>query len=254
MDINKSFANRDVSNLIICDYNTGAPFINLDYANVTTTDLTGEVVYAYGGQGHPKKISFSGDRGGTMTIETQIQETKLYKLITGSSITTDAVYIQSAEKVVASGANEFYLERNAEVANASYPFVVKKDNVVLQGTVSKSSADGKYKYTWTPGTDAIAKGDNLVVFFSFQQSAGAEKIAVKSDTFPSAVKIYADTWDKSEDDSIIDQKMVVYKATAQPNFSLSNQNTGDPVSLTMTFDIMEDGNHDILDLIFKNRG
>lgn len=248
----KDFANRDVSNLLICDYATGAPFINLDYANVTTTELTGEVVYAYGGWGHPRKIAFSGDRGGTMTIETQIQETKLYKLITGADVVSGSNDIQLAERTFVSldeSTNKvFYLDKQPKTGT----IVVHKNGVAVEATftIAGSATDaGKWKVTVV--STALSDGDEIVAFYT-NTAATSERIAVKADTFPKAVIIYADTWDKSPDDSIISQKMIVYKAVAQPNFSLSNQNTGDPVSLTMTFDLMEDANHDILDLIFED--
>ena len=59
---NTNMANREVCDLIFVDYATKKPFLNLDFANVTTTELTGESVFAYGGKGHPKRMSFSGER------------------------------------------------------------------------------------------------------------------------------------------------------------------------------------------------
>ena len=59
---NTNMANREVADLIFVDYATKKPFLNLDFANVTTTELTGENVYAHGGKGHPKKVSFSGEK------------------------------------------------------------------------------------------------------------------------------------------------------------------------------------------------
>ena len=50
---NPNMANREVCDLIFVDYATKKPFLNLDFANVTTTELTGESVFAYGGKGHP---------------------------------------------------------------------------------------------------------------------------------------------------------------------------------------------------------
>ena len=70
MSNNQNMTNREVCDLIFVDYATKKPFLNLDFANVTTTELTGESVFAYGGKGHPKKVQFSGERGGTITIET----------------------------------------------------------------------------------------------------------------------------------------------------------------------------------------
>lgn len=90
---NKNMANREVCDLIFVDYSTKKPFLNLDFANVTTTELTGENTYAYGGKGHPKRVSFSGEKGGTLTIETQIQTVKLWQLVTGGEVSKTAKFM-----------------------------------------------------------------------------------------------------------------------------------------------------------------
>lgn len=38
---NKNMSNREVCDLIFVDYATKKPFLNLDFANVTTTELDG---------------------------------------------------------------------------------------------------------------------------------------------------------------------------------------------------------------------
>ena len=104
---NTNMANREVCDLIFVDYATKKPFLNLDFANVTTTELTGESVFAYGGKGHPKRMSFSGERGGTITIETQIQTVKLWQLITGGEVTKSAKFVTRAEAVTDDTATDF---------------------------------------------------------------------------------------------------------------------------------------------------
>ena len=56
------FANRDVCNLIMVDFATNKPILNFPYANTTTTSVTGESVFAYGGQGHPRRVTFYAKR------------------------------------------------------------------------------------------------------------------------------------------------------------------------------------------------
>ena len=97
---NPNMANREVCDLLFVDYATKKPFLNLDFANVSTTELTGESVFAHGGKGHPKRVQFSGERGGTITIETQIQTVKLWQLITGGEISKSAKFVTRMETSV----------------------------------------------------------------------------------------------------------------------------------------------------------
>ena len=96
-----TFANREVCDLIFEDYATKTPFLNMDYANVSTTEITGESVFAYGGKGHPKRVAFSGERGGTLTIETQMQSFKLYQLLTGGDMSKSAKFMVREELTAA---------------------------------------------------------------------------------------------------------------------------------------------------------
>ena len=92
MMTNTNMASREVCDLIFVDYATKKPFLNLDFANVSTTELTGESVFAYGGKGHPKRVQFAGEKGCTLTIETQIQTVKLWQMITGGELHKDSTY------------------------------------------------------------------------------------------------------------------------------------------------------------------
>ena len=94
MNNNTTFANREVCDLIFCEYNTQKPFLHMDYANTTTTEITGEAVYAYGGKGHPKRVTFHGEKGGTIAFETQMKTVKLYSLIPGSGIATTSKFLK----------------------------------------------------------------------------------------------------------------------------------------------------------------
>ncbi len=89
----KNMANREVCDLIFVDYENKVPFLNLDFANVSTTELTGESTFAYGGKGYPKRVRFAGEKSGTLTIETQIQTVKLWQLITGGEKKTSAEFV-----------------------------------------------------------------------------------------------------------------------------------------------------------------
>jgi len=104
MSLNPNMANREVANLVFLDFKTKAPYLNLNFANVTTTGLTATRVMATGGQGAPDRVGFDGARKGTIKIETQITPMKLYAMLAGVDITTTAKYIAREELVSATKA------------------------------------------------------------------------------------------------------------------------------------------------------
>ena len=239
---NKNMANREVCDLIFVDYSTKKPFLNLDFANVTTTELTGENVYAYGGKGHPKKVSFSGEKGGTLTIETQIQTVKLWQLITGGEVSKTAKFIVRKELTTDSTGAKITL---TDTPVAGSVVVYKADDDC--GTELANTVDAKNVTL----TSTLSKETDVIVYYMKELTEKVEKISVKSTSFPKNFVVYGDTIMKTEDDEVLPYRFIAYKVAPQSNMSLSYSNNGDPASITITCDLMADKDDNILDLILE---
>ena len=234
---NPNMANREVCDLIFVDYSTKKPFLNLDFANVSTTELTGESVFAYGGKGHPKRVQFSGERGGTLTVETQIQTVKLWQLITGGEISKSAKFVAREELVVADG----------KVTLGATP---------IAGTVVAYKAEddcGVEIECTVVGTDVtltdVEADTKVIVYYMKEVTEGVQRINIKATSFPKNFIVYGDTIMKTEDDEVLPYKLVAYKCAPQSNMSLGFSNTGDPANIVLTCDLLADGDDNILDLI-----
>ena len=237
---NKNMSIREVCDLIFVDYATKKPFLNLDFANVTTTELTGESVFACGGKGHPKRVQFSGERGGTITIETQIQTVKLWQLITGGEISKSAKFVTRVETVVGADGTTVTLA-DAPVAGTT---VVYADGDDCGTELSCTVADKVITLD-----NALTEGDKVIVYYMKEVTDGVQKISIKSTSFPKNFTVYGDTVMKTEDDEVLPYRLVAAKCAPQSNMSLSFSNNGDPGSLTITCDLMADQDDNILDLI-----
>ncbi len=235
------FANREVCDLIFEDYATKTPFLNMDYANVSTTEITGETVFAYGGKGHPKRVAFSGERGGTLTIETQMQSFKLYQLLTGGDMSKTAKFMAREELTVAEGGTVTLAE--APSAGASVNVFDANDDC---GTAKDATVSEK---TVTI-TEATA-GDKVIVYYVKDITEKVQKISVKGSSFPKAFTVYGDTVMKTDDDELLPYKFIAYKATPQSNMSIGMSNSGDPATITITCDLMVNEDNDMLDLILE---
>ena len=237
---NPNMANREVCDLIFVDYSTKKPFLNLDFANVSTTELTGESVFAYGGKGHPKRVQFSGERGGTITIETQIQTVKLWQLITGGEVTKSAKFVTRIEAVVDDEGTGISLN---DIPVAGSVVVYKADDdcgTELACTVADKAITL---------TTALTASDKVVVYYMKEVSEGVQRINIKSTSFPKNFIVYGDTVMKTEDDEVLPYKLTAYKVAPQSNMSLSFSNNGDPGSITITCDLMSDSDDNMLDLV-----
>ena len=118
MAFNPNMANREVMNVVLLDYKSKVPFLNVDFANVSTTNFTANRVYARGGWGAPNRVGFDGERTGTLQIDTQIMPAKLFALLSGKDIEKSAKILKREELTAAEGGltlSEDPLEGTAQV-------------------------------------------------------------------------------------------------------------------------------------------
>lgn len=236
----KSFANREVADLMFVEYATKKPFMNFDLANTTGYDLEGDTVFAYGGQGHPKRVSFSGNRSGTFRVETQMQTMKLYQMITGADVTTEVNFLQ--REVVKATEEGKVTVTKAPIDGSVNVYAVNDDcGATLEG-VSVS------------GSEVSATGinsDSEYIVYYLTKLSNVQRLNISTRSFPKAFTIYGETYEKTEDDEIVPYKMIAYKAVPQSQFSVDFSNDGDPASLSITFDLLTDSDDNVLDLILE---
>lgn len=238
----KQMANREVCDMVFVDYKTKEPFLFCDYANTSSQELTGENVFAYGGKGHPKKITFSGERAGTLTIETQIQTPKLWELMTGGKSSKTAEIMKRVKVKVG---------KSNKVSITDTKVTLTKENVwVYDG--ADSNMETKLGVTTVSGQDITlkdskAEGTEVVVFYLATRN-DVYNISIRSTDFPKAFTVYGDTYMKTTDEDVLPYLFKAYKVVPQANMSLSFASSGDPGTVTLTCDMMVDDDGNMLDL------
>lgn len=240
MGLNSKMANREVQKLIFKDYTSKKPFLNLDFANTSTTELTGETMFAYGGQGHPKRVSFAGEKGGTLTIETQMQSVKLWELITGGDVSKSAKYTKRVVLPVTEGKVTL---PEAPAEGFAPNFYAEDDDCGKEISASMTGASA----TLTDA-DGIT---SVVAYYVKEVTDKVERINIKSTSFPKAFIVEGETYMKTEDDDILPARMIAYKCVPQSTMSLAFANNGDPGAVTITCDLLADKDNNILDLIVE---
>lgn len=238
MTNNVNMTNREVCDLIFVDYTTKKPFMNLDFANVSTTELTGESVFAYGGKGHPKRVRFAGERGGTLTIETQLQTVKLWQMVTGGDFSTSAKFVTRVEETAKQGVITL---KDSPAADSVVVYAADDDC----GTPLACTVSGNSVTLGDTSKDSLA----VIVYYMKTVSSGTQRISIKSTSFPKNFTVYGSTVMNTEDGDVLPYKLIAYKAAPQANLSLSFSNSGDPGSVTITCDLMADNDDNMLDLV-----
>ena len=97
--------------------------------------------------------------------------------------------------------------------------------------------------------ESIEQDQTYIVYYMKEYTTGVTRISITDTTIPKAVIIYGDTVSRTEDDQIVSQRLIAYKATPQQNVSWSYSNSGDPTSLSITFDLLVNSDGQMLDLL-----
>lgn len=241
-ELNK--ANRQVCDVDIRILKTKAPFLKFDTANTTTAGLSGDSVYAMA-KGS-RRIGFSNPLEGTMTIEAQVYPFKFFALLSDGEIETTAAYADSTV-VKATKAGELDITITGGTITVGTVFVYPKgsfgdEDKAIKGTFATN------KFTATT-TEDIAADTEYEVGYIVTRESGVKKISFNNKKLPKDYYITQKTVDKDEEGVLTPFIMTAYKATIQRNFELSFSSEGDPASVTLTFDLMEDKDGNVFDMI-----
>ena len=235
-ELNK--ANRQVCDVDIRVLKTMAPFLFFDTANTTTAGLSGDAVYAK--KKGTRAITFHNPIEGTMTIEAQVYPFKLFALFSDGTIDTTAI-IAKKETITCGTAGQLTITG----AKAGTVFVFPEGefgNGAIAGTYSTPT------FTATNTAD-IAVGSKYEVGYMITKTSGIHKVSFNNKKIPKDYFIQMSTLDKDESDVLTPFLMTAYKASIQRSFDISFSSEGDPASITCTFNLMEDKDGNVMDII-----
>lgn len=230
------YASRAILNPTFISYATGKPFMHMDYATTSTQENSADVVYATGGDGAPRRVSFFGNKQTTLTFETQIFSMKHLAMFAGREIEKGVRNIFKREVVPVvdkSGTLTITLQKTPVNLTSMTVFLFKNgiSTEEIVPTVIKTK-----DVELTSGN--VVAGDEVEVFYQFETATEAQRLSITSGDFPEYVKIIGDTVYADEVAAdIVSGQLTYFKARLQPNFTLNFSPTGDPTSLSMVFDI-----------------
>lgn len=235
-------ANRQVCDVEIRILKTMAPFLNFDTANATTAGLSSDSVYAMA-KGS-RRIAFANPLEGTMTLEAQVYPFKFFALLADGTIKNDAAY--AAKETIAckeAGVLPMVVSNGEIVAGSVFVYAKGEfGDTAIAGTF----ADGKFTATTA---DDIKVGSEYEVGFIVNRNKGVRRVSFTNADLPQDYFITMKTLDKDEQGLLTPFLMTAYKATIQRSFELSFSSEGDPATVTLTFDLLEDANKNILDMV-----
>ena len=115
------------------------------------------------------------------------------------------------------------------------------------GTPIKGTASGT-TFTAT-STAEIAQEKNYEVGYLVTKSTGVQKISINDSASPQDYYVTYNTVEKDEDGILTPYITTGYKCKPSKTASLSYSSTGDPATLTITFNCLTDKDGNLLDMV-----
>lgn len=229
-----NMANRQCCDLDIRNYADKSPFLYADFCNTTTAGFSSDAVYAM--KNGAKCIKFDNPLDGTITMEFQVHPFKIYSFLSDGVIETNAIVSQK-EEIKATEAGKLTITGTPD---ANSVFVMDMDGNILEGaTVSAKVVS----------CTSVKSGSTYKVCYLETKAEGVKKVSFNNKKVPKYFWIQMSTLDKAEDGSLVPVRITAYKATPQRNLELSFSSEGDPASITLTIDCLEDKDGNVLDIV-----
>lgn len=240
-ELNK--ANRQVCDVDFRDLKTKQPVLFFDTANTTTVGLTGDSVYAM--KKGSKAIAFHNPIEGSLTIEAQVLPFKAYSLFSDGVIESTAY--RSVKKTIkggAAGTLDISAPSNGTIVEGSV-FVYKEGEFgydEIEGSFSNS------KFTAT-STEDIKSGEDYEVGYIVEKTSGVKRVSFNNKKVPKDFYIEMSTLEKDEDGVLTPFIITCYKATPKREFELSFSSEGDPATVSIQMDLLEDKDGNVMDIV-----
>lgn len=240
-------ANREVCDVDIRYLKTGKPFLFFDTANTTTAGLSADAVYAMA-KGS-RRIAFPNPMEGTLTIEAQVYPFKFFALLSNGQIHSDAVYADKLT-VTCSEAGKLTIKPTKGTIEGAI-FVYKEgqfgdDDGLVEGEFTAES--GEFVPAESP-EEVCTEGAVFEVGCMVARETGVKRISFTNANLPPDYFITMHTLDKDEEGLFTPFIITAYKASIQRTFELSFTSEGDPATVTLTFDLLEDKEKRIMDMV-----
>lgn len=205
MGANTKFGAKEVMDVILYDMSTNKPVIFFDTLKTSSIEVTAEKVYARGGKGNAKLITWELNKEGKLTIEDALLSPKSLELISGVATTTgkQTVYMRQATEYDVSGSNPvdkgelFPLTANSSgVINLAYKPKESATSILVYtadddcGTpISMAGAQLSDKTL----TVAEAANKKVIVYYTFDSADTTETYVIDASHFSGTYKLVGNT-------------------------------------------------------------
>ena len=226
-------------------FKKGQPVLYIDTAKTSTLEGAATSVYATGGRGNTRLITWEGEKTLTFTVEDAVLSPIGFAILSGAGLfkgTEDEkihVHTTSAAQSI-SGAIDLSpaLEDGEEICATAPIYVVPMVDGDLAGAPIKGEVSEE---TPTTVTATGTEGTVFVDFYVTKNAATVSELQIDAENFAGYYYVEADCLFRRMSDGVdMPAALTLPKVKIQSNFTFNMAATGDPSTFTFTMDAMPD--------------
>ena len=254
---NAKFGAKEVMDVVLYDMETDRPVIQFDSLKTSSISVTSEKVYARGGKGNPKLITWEINKEATLTIEDALISPKSMELVSGIARKIGVQTIRMRQITeYENGENKGKLYPLKAGSTGKITLAFKPNTTVDKILVYPVEADCEEESLYDMDgatlegnilTLAAAAGKAVVVYYNYDSEETAETYVIDAEHFSGTYKLVGDTVlrnQKTGKDEAFQVTIPNLKFTS--NLELGFAAEGDPTTTTFECEIMRDSDTGVM--------
>ena len=227
------------------EFKKGQPVLYIDTAKTSTLEGAATTVYATGGKGNTRLISWEGEKTLTFTVEDALLSPIGFAVLSGAGLfkgleaktvhvhSTSNAYVDTEGNIDLSDA----LGTSEKIDKTAPIFVmIAEEDGSLSGEVVSGCAVDVAGKKLTGATSAKGKAV-FVDFYVEKQSANVSELQIDAANFAGYYYVEASTLFRRQSDGVdLPADITRPNVKIQSNFTFSMASTGDPSTFTFTMD------------------
>lgn len=261
---NAKFGAKEVMDVTLYDMSSGKPIICFDTLKTSSISVTSEKVYARGGKGNPKIITWEINKEATLTIEDALLSPKSMELISGmaTAVGKKTVYVRQDSEWDTTGdipkdKGDLYPLICSEEGVIKLAFIPKEEAIKIQvylkdddcGTPVPMAGATISEKSLTLGADgiAVAKGKKVIAYYTRETADTAQTYTITSDKFAGTYKLVGDTVIRNAETGLDEPfQIIIPNLKWTSNLELGFSAEGDPTSTTFECEIMRESGSSVM--------
>ena len=248
---NVVFRAKDAMKIGSATFKKGQPVLFMDSAKTSTLESAATSVYAQGGRGNTRLVTWEGEKTLTFTVEDALLSPVSFAMLSGAGVVKGAssgdakvhVHMTTTTTVGDSGKVDLTnaLGTTDTICKTAPIFImeVEKDDGSLTGKIFTATIDTNAKGL-TITEDVPAAGTPIMVdYYVLKNAANVTELQIDAEKFAGYFYVEADTLFRAQKDGKdYPANITLPNVKIQSNWTFSMASTGDPSTFTFTMDAM----------------